>query len=48
MLEAAVLMTCIEAQRIITNITETSLSNEIKVELIREVLQVSDCKNGNV
>lgn len=48
MLEAAVLMTCIEAQRIITNITETNLSTQIKVELIQEVLQVSDCKNGNV
>jgi len=48
MLEAAVLMTCIEAHRIITNITETTLSDSIKVELIQEVLKVSDCKNGNV
>jgi len=47
MIEIA-LLTCLEAQKLITNITKGDLPILIKVELIQEVLDRSDCKNGNV
>ena len=47
MIELAVL-TCLEAQKIITNITKRDLPVSLKVELIQEVLDRSDCKNGHV
>ena len=47
MLEVAIL-TCLEAQLIIKNITQNELPTEVKVELIREVLNRSSCEDGNV
>ena len=43
-----VVLTCLEAQKLITSITEQQLPTEVKVELIQEVLDRSECKDGNV
>lgn len=48
MLATIVLLTCLERQEIITNITEYPIDTQTKVELIQEVLKVSDCKDGYV
>ena len=47
MIEIA-LLTCIEAYNIIKNIESSDIPPQIQVELINEVLDRSDCKNGNV
>lgn len=47
MIEIAIL-TCLEAQKLITNITKGDLPTPIKVELIQEILDRSECNNGNV
>ena len=43
-----VVLTCLEAQKLITRITNQNLPTEVKVELIQQVLERSDCENGNV
>lgn len=47
MIEIAVL-TCLEAQKLITNVNKTEMPRHIKVELIQELKDRSDCNNGNV
>ena len=47
MIEIAVL-TCLEAQKLITNVNKGDLPPHVKVELIKELKKRSDCNNGNV
>jgi len=44
-----VALACIEVHSIVRNIsTNTTISTDVKVELIREVLERSDCEHGDV
>ena len=48
MLEIAIL-TCVEASKVINNISKnTSLSAEVRLELIQTVLDRSDCNDGTI
>ena len=48
MLEIAIL-TCVEASKVINNISRNStITDEVKVELIQTVLEWSECTNGTV
>ena len=48
MLEIAIL-TCVEAQKLIRNVTVNPiLTRDQKIEVIQELLDRSDCKNGDV
>ena len=47
MIEIAVL-TCLEAQKLITNVNKGDLPQSVKVELIKELEERSDCYDGNV
>ena len=49
MLETVILLTCLEAQLIIGRVERNdNISQLIKDEIIIEVLNVSDCEDGNV
>ena len=41
-------LTCLEAQSIIYNVTQSDMPIEIKTELIREINERSECTHGNV
>jgi len=49
MLETVILLTCLEATTLIGRVENNdSISRIIKNEIIIELLEVSECKNGNV
>ncbi len=49
MLETVILLTCLEATAMVDKVYGNSnIPPKIQVEIVKEILFVSDCKNGNV
>ncbi len=49
MLETVILLTCLEATALVDKVYgNIDIPPQIQVEIIKEILFVSDCENGNV